>query len=283
MLSYDVYNHIIKLASHVLFDEDMNDLPMADTPLNVQNLQRVDNGQPLPEEQNSVPTSQFELSINTFTYLLPVLLKCTPYYTDPTFGFTFQYDDLLKRAFVKTIQPKYPASEIFSNPKSTNNKLRGAFVTSVHGTRVFTSADALKQLRLLHEQVVLGFSLTFAPEKKSPFKEVRKATNEYGLFSPNARWDKDAALAQIKPASKTTDTEVPKERIVDKVHSIHAYYEDLYARIHYSLCPTCMSMFPLYIYLHSDPYLVSEQRATSLTWISLSPLKIFLLNRFIFP
>ena len=47
---------------------------MADTTLNVQHLQIVDNGKTLPEEQNFVPASQFESSINPFTDLIPVLL-----------------------------------------------------------------------------------------------------------------------------------------------------------------------------------------------------------------
>ena len=51
VLYYDVDNQIIKLASHVRFDEVMNDLTMVDNPLNVQHIQRVDNGQPLYEEQ----------------------------------------------------------------------------------------------------------------------------------------------------------------------------------------------------------------------------------------
>ena len=38
MLYYDVDTHIIKLASHVQFDEVMNDFPMTDTPLNFQHL-----------------------------------------------------------------------------------------------------------------------------------------------------------------------------------------------------------------------------------------------------
>ena len=78
-----------KLASHVWFDEGMNDLPMEDTPLNVQHLQRVDNGQPLTKEQSFVSSSHLELSISPFTDLLPVLLKSNPYYPYPIFGFTF--------------------------------------------------------------------------------------------------------------------------------------------------------------------------------------------------
>ena len=113
-----------------------------------------------------IPASKFELYISPFTDILPVLLKFTTYSSHPTFGFTFQNDDILKIFFVKTIKPKYPASEIFYNPRYTKNKLRGSFVTSIHGTRFFTSAGALKNIYILNEQGMLELSLTFALENK---------------------------------------------------------------------------------------------------------------------
>ena len=103
-----------------------------------------------------VPSSYFELSIGTFIDLIPMPLKSIPYSPDPTFGFTLQENDLLKITFAKNNQPKYPASNIFSNPRSTNNKPRGASTTSMYGTRVFTSADTPKQLHLLHKQGDVG-------------------------------------------------------------------------------------------------------------------------------
>ena len=59
MLYYDFDTHIINLASRVIFDYVINDLPMADTPLNVQHIQVVHNRQPHPEQQKFPPASQF--------------------------------------------------------------------------------------------------------------------------------------------------------------------------------------------------------------------------------
>ena len=153
---------------------------MSDTPLNVQHLQIFNNGQPLPEEKNAA--SKFELSTSPFKYLLPVILKPTPYYPDTTFVFTLHFCDLLKRAFVKTIKPKSLSSKIFYNHRSTNNNFRCSFVTSIHGNRVFNYADSLKQIHLLKDKGVLELSIRFALEKELSFKEVREATNKYGLF-----------------------------------------------------------------------------------------------------
>ena len=72
--------------------------------------------------------------------------------------------------------------KIFSDPPSTNNNTRGAFVNSINDTRVFTSTNELKQLHLLQKQGFLELSLTFELENKLSFKEVRKETNEYGLL-----------------------------------------------------------------------------------------------------
>jgi hypothetical protein len=36
--------------------------------------------------------------------------------------------------------------------------------------------------------------ITFAPEGKLTAKEVRKAANEYGSFTPTTKWDETEAL-----------------------------------------------------------------------------------------
>ena len=112
-------------------------------------------------KKNCFPASWFELSRSPFADIIPVLLKSTPYSPYPTFGFSFQDYDLLKISFVNINKPRYLPSNIFSNPISTNDNLRGYIVISIYYNRVFTSADALKQLRLLHEQGGGVVSITY--------------------------------------------------------------------------------------------------------------------------
>jgi hypothetical protein len=50
ILWYDVLSKHVKIAFHARFDEGMNDLPLALLPPNVQHLQRVHNGNPIPAE-----------------------------------------------------------------------------------------------------------------------------------------------------------------------------------------------------------------------------------------
>ena len=132
VIYYDSDTHNIKLDSHTQFYEGVNNFPMSYTPLNAQHIHIVDNGQPLPEEQKFVPASQFEFSISPFKYFIHVLLEYTPSYPYPNFWFPFQYYYLLKISFSNTIKPIHPASKIFSNPRSTNNNLRGAILNSIH-------------------------------------------------------------------------------------------------------------------------------------------------------
>jgi len=47
---YDTETHVVKIAKHVHFDEGMNDLPPDLVPPNVVDLQRAQNGEPLPAE-----------------------------------------------------------------------------------------------------------------------------------------------------------------------------------------------------------------------------------------
>ena len=101
VLYYDIDTHIIILYPHVIFDYGMNDLTMADSHLYVQLLQRVNNGQPLPEEQFFFPVIKFELSTSPFTEIITVLLKSTTYSPDTTFVFTLQYCYLLKISVCK--------------------------------------------------------------------------------------------------------------------------------------------------------------------------------------
>ena len=83
---------------------------------------------PLLNKKNFPPSSQFEFYIIPFIELHPLILKYNPYYSDPTVGFNFQNYDLLNIAFVKSIKTKYTAYNIFINPISTNNTLRGDYV-----------------------------------------------------------------------------------------------------------------------------------------------------------
>ena len=81
---------------------------------------------------------------------------------------------------------------------------------------------------------MLELSLTFEPENKSSLKDIIKETNDYGLLYLNNILDEDYSLAQIITNSTTTETEEIKAKIVDKVKSVHGYYEGLHARIHYN-------------------------------------------------
>ena len=63
-------NNKVKMASHVRFDEGMNDLPIDAIPPNVQHLQRSEFGKTYPEESVETSINEFHLYRNPFSETL---------------------------------------------------------------------------------------------------------------------------------------------------------------------------------------------------------------------
>ena len=64
---YDPERETIKLASHVRYDEGMNDLPINEIPPNVQHLQRSEFGGIIPAEDTEIEAAEFEMYDNPFS------------------------------------------------------------------------------------------------------------------------------------------------------------------------------------------------------------------------
>jgi len=113
ILWYDVDTERVKIASHVRFDEGMNDLPIDRIPPNVQHLERVQQGHPIPAETEEVDTSSdLHFYIHPFSKLISKKLKSS--YTDPAFGMVLATDELNQRVYIKSIAAKKSASKLFS-------------------------------------------------------------------------------------------------------------------------------------------------------------------------
>ena len=54
---------------------------------------------------------------------------------------------------------------MFSSHKAARNKIRGAYIVSIAGERVFTKDDADNILLRLHKDKVMEFDIEFALEK----------------------------------------------------------------------------------------------------------------------
>ena len=104
--------------------------------------------------------------------------------TDPTFGFEFKTDELYKRVYVSDVANKSCAASIYKSKKGFRNNLKGAFLTHVNNTPVFSKVDAIKQLKILQDQGVLEFSITFAPERPISGKKLKLAIDDYHHFTP---------------------------------------------------------------------------------------------------
>ena len=196
VLWFDPETSNTKIAKHVRFDEGMNDLPFDEIPPNVLHLQRVRQGEPFPAESDESTVAQFEFTQNPFAHTISKTIKATQ--RDSTFGMELDSDILYNRAYVSDIKGKSDTERVFSSAKAARNKIKGAYIVTIDGERVFTTADAKRVLRRLYDEQVDEFEIVFAPEKRLSATEVRKALTEHDIFQPNA--PEEEHVAQLTAA-----------------------------------------------------------------------------------
>ena len=191
ILWYDEGTGRVKIAKHARFDEGMNDLPFDSIPPNVQHLTRVRHGNPIEAESGESSVDEFVFSANPFSHTLSPKLVVKE--RDSSFGFIFATDKLYNRAYISDIKKKSDAERLFSTPQSTRNKIRGAYVVSIGGERVFTEADCIRVLQQLFDESASEFEIEFAPERKLGANDLRKALleHDHDLFVPDERYEND--------------------------------------------------------------------------------------------
>ena len=219
---YDPETDRVKTAKHARFDEGMNDLPADSIPPNVVHLQRTQNGEPLPAESDESIVKAFTFSANPFSQTLTRGISVTC--DDPTFGIKVATDELNNRAYVTDIAPKTSAANMFSSHKATLRKVKGAYIVSVNGKRVFTKDDAIAALRQLYDDRVTDLDIELAPERKLSSGAIWKAVAEHNLFQPDQPDDEDhtptlsvadvRAIAQVRyPDVDFSETSISSDEI----------------------------------------------------------------------
>jgi hypothetical protein len=203
ILWFDIETSKVKIAKHARFDEGLNDLPHGKIPPNVQHLQRVQSGEPYPEEPDDVTVEEFTSFVNPFSHTMMESLCVPASNRSPTYGFDLQTDELNNRVFVEKIRPNSAASKIRSTPKATNNALRGAYLVAINDVLVFTKEQALAEIPALFDANATNVTLVFAPEKRLSLAQLRAAIAEHhesDLFSAQEPSDDDTpALVQAEP------------------------------------------------------------------------------------
>jgi hypothetical protein len=184
---YDVESERMKIASHCVFDEGFNDVPVETLPPNVQHILRSTDKNECPTvDPDPIAHTDLEFYVYPFAEKEIVIATIPDNNTDPTFGFQLGTDEIYYRVYVKEIAAKSCASNIFNNLKAFRKRLRGVFITHLNGNPVFSEADAILQLQSLQDQGVKEFSITFAPEMKISGKKLKQAMDNYHHFSPGS-------------------------------------------------------------------------------------------------
>jgi hypothetical protein len=184
ILWFDPETNRVKIATHARFDEGMNDLPLADLPPNVVHLQRTQDGSPFPAEAVDACISHFVIGSSPFQTLLPRTLSVSC--RRPAFGLVIASDDFNNRGFVSNILPNSSASRLFSSHQATLKRLlRGAYITRINATNVFTADDIGSCLRTLSEDAKAdSLAIVFAPEPRLLSKQLSRAARELNIYAP---------------------------------------------------------------------------------------------------
>ena len=147
---FDLDTEHVKTAKHAKFDEGMNDSPMTESPPNTTHSQRSELGQPFPEDENELTTSDFDFVMSPFDETLMKAMKVSC--DSPTFGINLQSDKISDRAFIKDVQNKSSVTKLLNHDRLPKNKKRqicGSCITAINGMPIFDEASALKEFKKL--------------------------------------------------------------------------------------------------------------------------------------
>ncbi|KAG7369949.1 GAG-pre-integrase domain containing protein [Nitzschia inconspicua] len=180
---YDIETQVVKIAKHAQFDEGMNDLPIESIPPNVQYLLRSLDGQRFPSESSNTTLDSFTFTDQPFTWTIDKSFKIRC--SHPTFGLTLTNDELFNRAYVQAIHRNSTIAKGFSTLKAANNKIRGAYITSINHHPAFTVEEAQSLLALARESSDRDLHISFAPERAPTAAQLRKALAEHDLYHPD--------------------------------------------------------------------------------------------------
>ena len=199
---YDPATDRIKYAYHCRFDEGMNDLTAEELPPNVKFLQRSHTAHTrVPAADNSDTPVDFNTSPHPFfsNKDVTVTVRCS----DPTYGFVLGQDDLLLRAYIKSIPntKRSSATSIASTPRAARGKYTGAYITAIEDTAIFTVDQALNAFQSLRDADTTQFTLTLALEPALNSTQLRKHIDDLDYSIPA---DSDDPDPDPDPASSAT-------------------------------------------------------------------------------
>jgi hypothetical protein len=202
LLWYDLETHRVKIAFHARFDEGMNDLPADSIPPNVQHLQRVRDGLPLEPDDHDLSVSAFVFRDSPFSSDTDdtVRVICT----HPTFGFQLAEDTETGRVYAQDLIDHSSALTLRSSPNATRRKYRGAFITAIAETPIFSMEDANAAfLALRNSPDLRKFVITLAPEPLRSRRDQAHSLDELDLLHTT---DDDGAILRSLKFEDNYDT-----------------------------------------------------------------------------
>ena len=223
---YDPATDRVKLAAHFRFDEMFHDLPHAQRPPNVIQLERCQGESGLPpfDPDDDTPwssSSDLEFFTSSFPETITETIEISPKQITSTpncFGFVFNTERLNQRCFVSEILRKSDASSLLTS-KTAKASLLGAYVLAINDSPVFTQKDVTSTLSTLLEDSAVSFSITFGKQNAYTAQELDQTLI-------------DLDLAVHPPSTSSPDVDLDEDHLpslsLDDVRHITALlYDDI--------------------------------------------------------
>jgi hypothetical protein len=165
ILWYDDNSHLVKMASHVRFDEGMSDL---DTPPPNVKLLRQAQDSMITTVDDCLINDPVDLSIDSSPFRKLHTITVSATCEHPTFGIEIGECHLRQRAFISSIFPTTSAANIHG----LRRKYIGSYIVQIGTSPIYDANDATDAFQNLRNNASTAkFDIIIAPDKYVPPKD----------------------------------------------------------------------------------------------------------------
>ena len=150
IISYNLESERVKIATHCVFDEGFNDVPVESLPPNVKHLIRINDGTRVDMKSHEMSCKDLAFHVYPFLDLQDVTIKVQANSKSEDFGLNVCEDEIYQRVYLHEFKKNPPAAKSVT-PKQRKD-LRGLFITHVDGHPVFSYDDTINKLKELFVQ-----------------------------------------------------------------------------------------------------------------------------------
>ena len=171
----DCQTNEVKIATHGLFDEELSDLPLGQSPPSVNHLLWSNDQQSLKEVQSDISVDELWFCVHpSSTIFVGTMPKPCDF---DNCGIDLRDDLLSKQSCMTAFAPASSSARLLKNLKATTKELQGAHVTHINDIPVCTTAQVSDTTATAKKQRG-EIGIKFAHKPKLTVNELRRAFDE---------------------------------------------------------------------------------------------------------